>query len=119
MQIRQKRAFVFDIDRILEDFARLLEAQGCHACVTIPDAVLVTAVFNQVIGYSPFRGTAYVRVMDDLQVFGLPPLVAEDLFRSLCALVSARVKMVSQCDVFYTDFYYKLVDSTTVALIER
>lgn len=119
MQIERKRAFVFDIEKIINDFALLLDSLKCPACVTLPDQVIVTAVFNKLLGYSEHRGTAYHRIMNELQVFGLPPLVAEDLFQRLCLVVGERVKSVSKCDLFYTEFYYKFVDDTTVVILEH
>lgn len=119
MHVERKRAFVFDIEQVINDFALVLDDMKCPACVSLPDQVIVTAVFNNIIGYSAFRGTSYNRIMSELQVFGVPPLVAEDLFQRLCAKVKERIRMVTQCDLFYTDYTYKFVDDTTVLLLEK
>lgn len=119
MELDQRTVVVYDVENLMCEFYGLLEQMGCFAGVSIPEAVLTTAVMNQVLGYSPFRGTAQTRVKTELEVFGIPPLVAEDLFSKLCAKVKAQLVHIAQREIFQTDFFYKFVDSTTIVLVER
>lgn len=120
MELESRIVVVYDVEGLTSDFYRTLEQFGCMASITIPDAVLTSAIMNQVLGYSPFRGTAMMRVKEELMVFGVPPLVAEDLIAQLCAKVKAHIYRVLRRDVFQTDFYWKFVDNeTTVLIVER
>jgi len=120
VELESRAVVVYDVEDLTNDFYRTLGQVGCMASITIPDAVITTAIMNQVLGYSPFRGTATMRVMEELTVFGVPPLVAEDLFAQLCAKVKAHIYRVLRREVFQTDFYWKFVDNqTTVLIVER
>lgn len=120
MELENRAVVVYDVENLACEFYRALDRCGCVASITIPDAVITTAIMNQVLGYSPYRGTATTRVMEELMVFGLPPLVAEDLFSQLCVKVKEQIRRVLNRDVFQTEFYWKFVDNaTTVLIVER
>lgn len=118
MKLDYKVAYVYDIERIVEEFYKLLDSVNCRAGMTIPDTVLVRAVMNQVMGYSPHRGTASIQVMLELQRFGLPTLVAEELFKQLCGVVAERLCGLLGRPPFRTDHKWQSVDSTSILIME-
>lgn len=120
MELDRRRAIVYDVQTLVDNFYKTLGNAGIPASIAIPDAVITTATMNQVLGYSPFRGTAQLRVKEELMVFGVPPLVVEDLFSKLCARVKEQIERVANTTIFQTDYYWKFVDNeTTILIIER
>lgn len=119
MKLEYKQAFVYDTERVVNEFYKLLDSVNCPAGMTIPDTVLVQAVMNQVMGYSPHRGTASRRVLHDLQLFGLPPMVAEDLFNQLCSIISQRLQSLLGVAPFRTEHQWRHVDNTSILIMEQ
>jgi len=120
VELDRRMVIVYDVQTLVDNFYKTLGAAGIPASIAIPDAVITTATMNQVLGYSPFRGTAQLRVKEELMVFGVPPLVVEDLFSKLCARVKEQIERMANVTIFQTDFFWKFVDDeTTILIVER
>lgn len=117
--IYRRRAFAIPLGDLVSDFESTLQDYQCDAMISLPTQKVVRAGLDRAMGFAKCRGTAYLQVVNELVHFGLPPLLAEELFDSYTRKIEQRLTSLFHYRPGFTDTIWMPLDDNSVCVVER